>query len=53
MKSAAMPPQAGAKDMEAGQADVDHGARILELETAAKANPEDVQAWVALGQRLF
>ncbi len=53
MKSAGMPPQAAPQNTDGGQAEVDHAAKILELETVVKAHPENVEAWVALGNAFF
>lgn len=48
-----MPPQAGVQSGGDGQADAAIGARILELEEFLKAHPENVQAWVELGNTFF
>jgi cytochrome c-type biogenesis protein CcmH/NrfG len=51
MQGPGMPPGPG--NTGKAQAEVDHGARILELEALVKDQPENVQAWVALGNTFF
>lgn len=53
MQSAGMPPQEGRGNTGDGQVDAARGARILELETLVKEHPENVRAWVELGNHFF